>query len=324
MKRSLLTGLAVLLPAALTVYILWLLFRITGAFFAVPVEFVARNLFGRNLGGVATTLIGTVLTVGLLVLVGVVAQRLGRNVFHRIEERIFRRLPVARGIHRAVRQLFELFFTGGGAHKAVGLVEYPRPGMYALCFITSREPWRLGDAPREQLLSVYLPTTPNPTSGYLLLVPKWSYEVGHRRLLPSLLSPPAGRGAVRGKERGSRVRPDGLPHHLRVDLARRFRRDRGLGVTCSLVLRRPATGQCSPGWELRLRGGDDVALPVRDLYDPACAESPVPALRRATGGGKAGRPGVGDLPEVQADLHPSGTPARRGLAVSSLDGGATG
>ena len=171
-KRSLLTGLAVLLPAVLTVYILWLLFRITGAFFAVPVEFLASSLLGRSLGGVATTLISAVLTVGLLVGVGLVAQRLGRNVFHQLEERIFRRLPVARGIHRAVRQLFDLFFTEGGSHKAVGLVEYPRPGMYALCFITSREPWRLDDGNRGQLLSVYLPTTPNPTSGYLLLVPK--------------------------------------------------------------------------------------------------------------------------------------------------------
>jgi uncharacterized membrane protein len=172
MKRSLLTALAVLLPAVLTVYILWLLFRVTGAFFAVPVEFLARSLLGRNLGGVATTLIGAALTVGLLFAVGLVAQRLGRNVFHRLEERIFRRLPVARGIHRAVRQLFDLFFTEGGSHKAVGLVEYPRPGMYALCFITSREPWRLDDGDRGQLLSVYLPTTPDPTSGYLLLVPK--------------------------------------------------------------------------------------------------------------------------------------------------------
>ncbi|MBI2564357.1 MAG: DUF502 domain-containing protein, partial [candidate division NC10 bacterium] len=171
-KRSLLTGLAVLLPAFLTVYILWLLFRSTGAFFAVPVEFLAGNMFGRSLGGVTATLIGAVLTVGLLVVVGLVAQRLGRNVFHRLEERIFQRLPVAREIHRAVRQLFDLFFTGGGAHKAVGLVEYPRPVMYALCFITSREPWWLDDGNRGQLLSVYLPTTPNPTSGYLLLVPK--------------------------------------------------------------------------------------------------------------------------------------------------------
>lgn len=53
----------------------------------------------------------------------VVAQRLGRNVFHRLEEGIFRRLPVARVIHRAVRELFDLCFTEGGAHKAVGLVE---------------------------------------------------------------------------------------------------------------------------------------------------------------------------------------------------------
>jgi uncharacterized membrane protein len=171
-KRCLLSGLAVLLPAVLTLYILWLLFRITGAFFAVPVEFVAGSVFGWSLGGVTTTLIGAVSTIGLLLAAGATAQRLGRAAFRRIEERVFRRLPVARGIHAAVRQLFDLFFAEGDAHRGVGLVEYPRHGMYALCFITARKPWRADDDHGTKLLSVYLPTTPNPTSGFLLLVPE--------------------------------------------------------------------------------------------------------------------------------------------------------
>lgn len=172
MKRRLLSGLAVLLPAVLTLYILWLLFRITGALFAVPVEFVAGSLFGSRPGGVTTTLIGAIATIGLLLAAGATAQRLGRAAFRRIEERVFRRLPVARGIHAAVRQLFDLFFAEGDAHRGVGLVEYPRHGMYALCFITARNPWRAEGDHGTEILSVYLPTTPNPTSGFLLLVPE--------------------------------------------------------------------------------------------------------------------------------------------------------
>ncbi len=140
-RRSLLTGLAVVLPGVVTVYILWVLFRVTGAVLAVPVEFLVRNLVGRDLADTASTLISAVLTAGLLLAVGALAQRVGRSAFHRVEERVFRRLPVARGIHRAVRQLFDLFFAEGSEHRAVGLVEYPRPGMYALCFITSRDLW---------------------------------------------------------------------------------------------------------------------------------------------------------------------------------------
>ncbi|MBI4390414.1 MAG: DUF502 domain-containing protein [candidate division NC10 bacterium] len=171
-KRSLLAGLVVVLPAALTLYILVFLFRVTGAAFAVPVEFLVRPLIGREVGGVVTTPIAALLTVVLLIGVGVSAQRFGRTAFQRAEEWVFRRLPVARGIHRAIRQLFDLLFAEGGAPRAVGLVEYPRPGMYALCFLTSRDPWRVEGSARGDLVSVYLPTTPNPTSGFLLLVPR--------------------------------------------------------------------------------------------------------------------------------------------------------
>jgi len=170
-RRSLLAGLAVVLPGIVTLYILWVLFRVTGAVLAMPVEFLARHLVGRDLADTASTLISAALTAGLLLAVGALAQRVGRSAFHRVEERVFRRLPVARGIHRAVRQLFDLFFAEGSEHKAVGLVEYPRPGMYALCFITSRELWHVEGGPGGHLVSVYLPTTPNPTSGFFLLVP---------------------------------------------------------------------------------------------------------------------------------------------------------
>jgi uncharacterized membrane protein len=171
-KRSLLAGLVVVLPAALTLYILAFLFRVTGAVFAVPVQFLVRPLVGREMGGVVTTLVGALLTVALLIGVGAVAQRVGRTAFQRAEEWVFRRLPVARGIHRAIRQLFDLLFAEGGAPRAVGLVEYPRPGMFALCFLTSRDPWRVDGSVRGDLVSVYLPTTPNPTSGFLLLIPR--------------------------------------------------------------------------------------------------------------------------------------------------------
>jgi uncharacterized membrane protein len=172
MRRCVLSGLAVLLPAVLTLYILWLLFRIVGAFVAGPVDVVAGSLFGWRLGTVPTALIGVASTIGALLAAGAIAQRLGPAVFHRMEAAAFRRLPVARGIHAALRQLFDLFLADGAAHRGVGLVEYPRPGMYALCFITSREAWRASDDRGTRLLSVYLPTTPNPTSGYLLLVPE--------------------------------------------------------------------------------------------------------------------------------------------------------
>lgn len=128
-----------LLPSVLTLYIPWLLFRIIRAVVAAPVDLVVGDLLDRSLGTVTMAMVGVAATVGVLLAAGAAAQRLGPAVFHRIEAPAFGPLPVARDIHAAVRQLFDPFFAVGAAHRGVGLVEYPRTGMYALCFITSRE-----------------------------------------------------------------------------------------------------------------------------------------------------------------------------------------
>lgn len=161
-----------LLPAVLTLDILWLLFRIVGAVVAAPVDFGCREPFRPQPGNRDHGAGGCRSDGRVWLAAGAAAQRLGPAVFHRIEAAAFRRLPVARGIHAAVRQLFDLFFAEGAAHRGVGLVEYPRTGMYALCFIASRESWRANDDRGTKHLSVFLPTTPNPTSGYFLLVPE--------------------------------------------------------------------------------------------------------------------------------------------------------
>lgn len=110
-------------------------------------EFLGRHLVGRDLSGTATILISAALAAALLLGVGALARRVGRSAFRRVEEGLFQRVPVARGIHRAVRQSFDRFLAEGSQHRAVGLVEYPRPGMYARCFITSRELWHVEGGP---------------------------------------------------------------------------------------------------------------------------------------------------------------------------------
>jgi len=110
---------------------------------------------------VVITLIGW-LTAGY---VGRVAVRLGEN--------IVARMPVVRGVYGAVKQIMEtLFRNQSQAFRQAVLVEYPRRGLWTIAFVTSTSKGEVQNLMKEELVNIYVPTTPNPTSGFLLFVPK--------------------------------------------------------------------------------------------------------------------------------------------------------
>ncbi|MBI4560031.1 MAG: DUF502 domain-containing protein [Candidatus Hydrogenedentes bacterium] len=87
-------------------------------------------------------------------------------------ERIVQRIPFIRTVYRAVKQIRDTFIGRQGAvFQNVCLVEYPRPGMYAVAFVTSREKGVVQEMTDKELVAVFVPTTPNPTSGYLVYLP---------------------------------------------------------------------------------------------------------------------------------------------------------
>jgi len=119
--------------------------------------------------------IGMLFTFVVIILLGVVARHLFGSEFLRAWERLLSRVPVARNIYAGVKQLFEAIFSSqhhAARFRRVVLLEYPRKGVYALAFTTGPARGVVQEATERHMVNCFLPTTPNPTSGFYLLVPE--------------------------------------------------------------------------------------------------------------------------------------------------------
>src|SRR5262249_42672746 len=109
---------------------------------------------------------------GLVLIGALTAGYLGR-IFVRVSERLLGRMPVIRGLYGAVKQIFETVLAKqSNTFREVVLVEFPRREMWTIAFVTGRLEGELRSYSREEMLSLLVPTTPNPTSGYLVFVPR--------------------------------------------------------------------------------------------------------------------------------------------------------
>ena len=163
LRRYFLTGLIVLLPVVVTVSVLW---RFFFALDDILGRFVETYL-GRSVPGV-----GLVALIALILGIGAIASNfLGKRVI-RIGERLVVRVPLMGWIYRTTKQLFSTFLKERGqSFRKVVLVNYPHKGTYSVAFVTSESPTSVENSLGKGFVTVFLPTTPNPTSGFLLVVP---------------------------------------------------------------------------------------------------------------------------------------------------------
>jgi uncharacterized membrane protein len=119
-------------------------------------------------------LVGMLFTFFVIILLGVIARHFFGVEFQRTWERMLSRVPVARSIYAGVKQLLEAIFTSEQSSRfnRVVMIEYPRRGVYALAFTTGPARGEVQAAVEEGMINCFLPTTPNPTSGFYLLVPE--------------------------------------------------------------------------------------------------------------------------------------------------------
>jgi len=120
-------------------------------------------------------LLGMLFTFVVIILLGVIARHLFGGEFQRAWERLLSRVPVARSIYGGVKQLAEAIFTSSSQasrFNRVVLIEYPRRGVYALAFTTGPARGILQEVTEQEMINCFVPTTPNPTSGFYLLVPE--------------------------------------------------------------------------------------------------------------------------------------------------------
>jgi uncharacterized membrane protein len=168
-RRHLVAGLIVWIPLLVTFLILRFLIRfVDQVLLLLPAAIRPENLLGFNIPG-----LGVILSVGILLLTGVVAANYFGRELMIWGDRIMVRIPLVSSIYSSAKQVAEtLFADSSTAFTRVLLVEYPRKGIWCMCFQTSDKVGEIQHRTTADVVCVFLPTTPNPTSGFLLFVPR--------------------------------------------------------------------------------------------------------------------------------------------------------
>jgi uncharacterized membrane protein len=168
-RRYLITGLLVWLPLGVTLLVLKLLIDMMDqTLLILPAAYHPDHLLGFHIPG-----LGVVLSVAVVLSTGIVmAHFFGQQIVD-VWESVLNRIPLVRSIYASVKQLSEtLLSSGGQSFRKVLLIEYPRKGLWTLAFQTGTEVGEAQARTGEEVINVYVPTTPNPTSGFFLMVPR--------------------------------------------------------------------------------------------------------------------------------------------------------
>jgi len=177
LKKYLVAGLLVWLPLAITVWVLsWLLGLLDGLFgwlldLSKTVLPLSTHSAIEALAGIPG--LGVIVMVLGLILTGVlVANVIGQWWVHQWH-RLMHQIPIVKSIYSSVKQVSDtLFSTSGNAFREAVLVQYPRPGAWTIAFVTGRPGGEVATHLPGDYVSVYVPTTPNPTSGFFLMMPR--------------------------------------------------------------------------------------------------------------------------------------------------------
>ncbi len=174
-RRSVLTGILIILPTVVTLWLVFLILRPVNRF-ATPV--VVRLIRALGLGAlldipgaaVAASLIGLILTVVVFYLVGLLGGNfIGRRLVKKMDD-LALSIPLVKSVYGSARQLVETFYSSADrTFESVVLLEYPRKGVYTVGLVTAPTVGELQSCTPGETVNVFVPTTPNPTSGVLVL-----------------------------------------------------------------------------------------------------------------------------------------------------------
>ena len=164
-RNNFIAGIVVLIPIGITLYLTLFFIRVTGNI--IPKELNPNNYLPFNIPGVEI-----LIALFFITLIGWLSLSFLGKKFFELFNRILKKIPILRTIYSAIGQMTESFTKTDNNQKSVVLLEYPRKGVWAVGFATKENTGIIKEKVKEELINVFVPTTPNPTSGFLLMIPK--------------------------------------------------------------------------------------------------------------------------------------------------------
>ncbi|HCL86327.1 MAG TPA: hypothetical protein DIC45_07500 [Comamonadaceae bacterium] len=169
LRKWLFTGLLVVVPGVITAWVLtWIVGTLDQTLAILPGSWQPDRLLGFHIPG-----FGVLLTLSILLVAGALASNFAGRKLVEWGDALVSRIPVVRSIYSSVKQVSDtLFSESGNAFRTAVLVQWPREGVWTVAFITGTPSGEVAAHLRDEFVSVYVPTTPNPTGGYFVLVRK--------------------------------------------------------------------------------------------------------------------------------------------------------
>jgi uncharacterized membrane protein len=172
-----LTGLIVVGPIAITIYVVWWFINLVDNWVKplIPQDYLPETYLPFNVPGVGL-IVGIL---GLMFIGALMANLFGRTLFA-YGEILLDRMPVVRGVYRLLKQIFQSIFADTGhSFKKVGLIEFPRQGVFAIAFISGETPnevkSKAGNG--DEIITVFMPNAPNPTTGFVMFMPAKDVQI---------------------------------------------------------------------------------------------------------------------------------------------------
>jgi uncharacterized membrane protein len=169
LRRYIVAGILVWLPIGVTVFLLRILVgMLDRSLLLIPEQYRPEEIIGFAIPG-----LGLVLTLLILLVTGVLAANIVGRSMVGMWESVLERIPVVRSVYSAAKNFAEIVFSDSSqSFKKVLLIQYPRKGLYSLAFQTSSQLGEVQGRTGEEVICVFVPTTPNPTSGVIIIVPR--------------------------------------------------------------------------------------------------------------------------------------------------------
>ena len=164
-RNNFIAGVVVLIPIGITLYLTLFFIRISGKI--VPKEINPNNYLPFNIPGLEI-----LVALFFITIIGWLSLSFLGKKFFELFNNILKKIPILRTIYSAIGQMTQTFTQKDNQQKSVVLLEYPRKGIWAVGFATKENQGIIKEKVNEDLINVFVPTTPNPTSGFLLMVPK--------------------------------------------------------------------------------------------------------------------------------------------------------